>query len=327
MRLNFEPPWILRNPHIQTLSAKFWQPVTPILNATAEQIRLTVNADGETVKLIGAYAAQPVGKRQGVVLILHGWLGCIDSTYMLGRGEALFRRGYAVFRLNMRDHGGTAALNEGLFHGARLEEVYQAARQVSQLAPDSPLFIIGFSMGGNFALRLAWQHSRRPIPNLKGVIAVSPSIDPGRATDVLDRRPFYRHYFRQRWLQSLREKQAAFPRRYNFDHIIPLKTCAQIAEALIAEYSDFPTLEAYYRTYAFTADKLRPVTVPTTILTAADDPVIPVSSFQDLADVNPLTTLHILPYGGHVGFVDGFPLRSWLDEAVGSILRQGQMVS
>ncbi|MFQ5576495.1 MAG: alpha/beta hydrolase, partial [Anaerolineae bacterium] len=64
------------------------------------------------------------------------------------------------------------------------------------------------------------------------------------------------------------------------------------------------------------------VNVPTTIITAQDDPIIPFADFAPLTEINPCVTLSVQPYGGHMGFVDLFPLRRWLTGAVAACLNQ-----
>ena len=45
-----------------------------------------------------------------------------------------------------------------------------------------PAFIVGFSLGGNFALRIARRCRREPIDNLRHVFCISPVLDPEKAT-------------------------------------------------------------------------------------------------------------------------------------------------
>ena len=73
-------------------------------------------------------------KAAGQVILLHGWEGSADSTYILRTGNALYRRGYDIFRLNFRDHGDSHHLNRGIFYAVLLEEVFQAVRQATSLA-------------------------------------------------------------------------------------------------------------------------------------------------------------------------------------------------
>ncbi|MFQ5577881.1 MAG: YheT family hydrolase, partial [Anaerolineae bacterium] len=238
----FTPHPLVRNPHVQTLlGSRLGPPHRSDLEARSQEMVLSLDVDGG-VRLQGFYTPRPqnAANGKGLALLLHGWLGSVKSTYMLAVGDDLRRRGYALFRLNMRDHGDTVALNEDMFHGCRLEEVFQAARQVAALEPGSPFYIAGFSMGGNFALRLAWQHSLRPIPTLQGVVAVSPSIRPGKTLAAIDRSlPLYRHYFLLKWRRKLEQKQTAFPHRYDFSDLLTLKSSCAISERVIPRYTGF----------------------------------------------------------------------------------------
>src|SRR3546814_20301453 len=65
--------------------------------------------------------------------------------------------GYSVFRLNLRDHGGSHHLNRDFFHSARINEVLGTIKAVQAFDTATPLYVIGFSLGGNFALRVGLQ--------------------------------------------------------------------------------------------------------------------------------------------------------------------------
>ena len=125
---------------------------------TVQEVLLTPIAD---VRLQGFYSAQSNGKARGVVMLLHGWEGSVDSAYILGTGKFLYNNGYSVFRLNYRDHGETHHLIPGLFYAVLLDEVFHAVQQVSEYEKELPFYLIGFSMGGNFALRIARRESMR----------------------------------------------------------------------------------------------------------------------------------------------------------------------
>ena len=62
---------------------------------------------------------------------------------------------------------------------------------------------------------------------------------------------------------------------------------------------------------------------PATILTAADDPVIPVADFRALT-LAPRTELTIVEHGGHCGFIRDASLRSWAEDFL--VERLGQAI-
>jgi len=90
-----------------------------------------------------------------IAVVLHGWEGSADSCYVISLGAELLARGYDVLRLNLRDHGDSHHLNREIFHSCRLAEVVGATRAVAERFPAAQIFLTGFSLGGNFMLRVA----------------------------------------------------------------------------------------------------------------------------------------------------------------------------
>ena len=227
-------------------------------------------------------------------------------------GDRLFRNGYAVFRLNFRDHGSSHYLNTGLFYASALDEVFQAVRRAAGMLAGIPAFIVGFSLGGNFALRIARRCRRESIDNLRHVVCISPVLDPEKATARIDAIPYIRIYFLKKWRRSLRQKQTLYPQHYDFTPLSVETSVRGLTDALLAGYSDFSSTRAYFKTYSLLGDALHRIPLPLTLLTAADDPIIAVEDFEQLR-LNRFTRLSIQHHGGHNGFIDGFGLQSWYE--------------
>lgn len=276
---------------------------------------------GNGVRLQGFYAPQQK-QAKGLVLLLHGWLGHAGSTYNLAIGEHLYRRGYSIFRLNFRDHGGTHHLNPGFFRSDLLDEVVAATRCIAKLENDYPFHIIGASLGGSFALRLAWRHAQTPISNLAHTIAFNPPVNPYHTTLALDTGPYiYLHYFRCKWREAFRNKQAAFPELYpDISAVLSAPNTMTMTEAFMP-FSPYMSALDYLKSYAVTPAMLAELQSPVTIITATDDPVVPVKDFDALRGVSPYLTPSIQPYGGHVGFINILPYRHWICQAVDAILQ------
>jgi len=313
----YKPAWYLRSGHIQTFLAscpfRTWGKYT--MRAAAREVILTT---GENIRLLGQYSPQSSEENRGLVILLHGWEGSIDSTYIQCMGNALYLRGYDIFRLNFRDHGDSHHLNEGLFYAVLLEEVFQAVNQVCRNANGKPVFIVGFSLGGNFTLRIARRAQQAPIENLRHVVAISPVLDPAKSTLKIDQYPLIRHYFLRKWFDSLKKKQHLFPDIYDFRPLISLKSIQGVTDSLLENYSDFKSAADYFAEYSILKDALTDLAVDTTIITAEDDPIIPVEDFHQLA-INDRTSLIIHDYGGHNGFIDGFFLKSWYEQQLADL--------
>jgi predicted alpha/beta-fold hydrolase len=310
----FTPPFYMRSTLAQTLLAsskiRTWGK-NPMLQFARE---VTLNPLND-VKLQGFYSPQMNVQARGVVMLLHGWEGSVNSSYILHTGRVLYEQGFSVFRLNYRDHGDTHHLNPGLFYAVLLDEVFGAVEQVATYESELPFYLAGFSMGGNFALRVARKAAERPIRNLKHVVSISPVLDPERSTKAIDEYPFLRKYFRKKWLRSLLKKQVLFPNLYDFSEVSTLETIAEMTEVMIRRYSDYESSSDYFHHYSVLDDALLDLTIPMTIITAQDDPIIPVEDFYNLK-LHSSTELIVHRYGGHNGFLETLSGRAWYEKKI-----------
>ena len=318
---SFRPPPGLRHRHVQTMLSGL--PAHALVTrGRTEALRAASREEivecGDGVRLMGVMSARPSAPRS-LVILLHGWEGCADSSYMLSAGATLYERGHDVFRLNFRDHGATHALNEELFHSCRIGEVVDAVKAIQQRHRATRTVLVGFSLGGNFALRVAARAAAAGI-DLERVVAVCPVLRPRRTMHALETGLWvYRRYFLKRWRRSLAAKARCFPGHYDFGDLRRLRTLSATTEFLVTRYSGFPDLGTYLDGYAITGDALAALEVPALIIAAEDDPIIPAG---DLAELAPSSALSVSLFrrGGHCGFIAGYSLRNWVDDALAKLL-------
>lgn len=319
----FRPHPMVRHPLAQTTLATRRAPYTRRVTATEMPVIVSGGPDltgkAETVRLLAYLNRRWTDERHGFIISLHGWEGCSHSVYNLVMADAWLRAGYDVARLNLRDHGpglhvDAHALNPGVFLGTLIEESHRAVQELAQLAGDAPVYVVGPSMGGNFALRMAVRATEHPIANLRRVVAISPAVDPDGATRCIDRHPVFHAYFRSRWARSLAAKQRLFPELYDFRPALAMRPVWEMTDWLVKHYTPYAGAADYFARYQVDHARLAGLQVPTTVIAAADDPVIPVEAIRALGPHAALT-VEIYPYGGHVGFVD-LPLRRRLPDLV-----------
>ena len=311
---SFSPPLVFRNPHFQTVLSSSKIRLLSGLPVKKAARPIILDA-GQGIRLAGVLSTPSEPPIKGIVVLLHGWEGSAESTYCVRTADGLFRNGYSVFRLNLRDHGGSHHLNEGLFYASLLDEVHSAVTQAAAMAGEVPAFMVGFSLGANFALRIALRCRSEPVENLRYVFCVSPVLDPEKATARIDSIAYIRRYFMKKWRRSLTRKQTFFPRSYDFSRLLEKTSIGDITEDLLARYSHFRSKNDYFRSYTLVKDALQELPLPTTLLTAADDPIIPVEDFT-LLRLNNRTELSIQHYGGHNGFIESLSLRSWYETRI-----------
>ncbi|MGH8125720.1 MAG: YheT family hydrolase [Rhodanobacteraceae bacterium] len=315
----FRPSWWLKSPHLQSILASsalrriLRGKRTCRLERDAEWVTL---ACGDGVRLTGCRTAQNIAAEpRGLVVLFHGWEGSTRSTYLLQTGARLLSEGWDVFRLNFRDHGGSHALNRGIFHSCRIDEVVGALREVQRRWPTRPMALVGFSLGGNFALRAALRAPDAGV-ELAHAIAVCPVIDPHAGLFQLEHAPrMYHDYFMWKWRHSLKTKQRVFADAELFSRRDLRGTLRSLTEALVLRHTDFGSLDNYLDGYSVAGERLAGLRVPTSILASGDDPVCPASDFAGLA-LPPCVDLTITARGGHCGFIRDRHLGSWAEDFI-----------
>ena len=304
------PPWWLRNAHLQSVlgSSPLRQRRGARRLAATGALSVAHEVDGGGgIRLRGLLSTLPGRRARGLALLLHGWEGSAESSYMRLSAARLLPLGFDVFRLNFRDHGDTHALNPELFHSNRIDEVVHAAGDIVDRfrpAADAPVVAAGFSLGGNFALRLALRAPAAGVP-LARAAAVCPVLDPASTMQAMEHGPaFYMRHFERRWRESLARKRTLFPQVHDFDDSTLKLRMRALTEWMVLRHTDFGSLDRYFDGYSIAGDRLLALQPDADILMSEDDPVIPVSGFRALA-LPPNARLEIAPWGGHCGFLEG----------------------
>ena len=314
----FAPTGRLANPHVQSMLAssklrrKYLRARFPAM-ARASQ-RLILNC-GDGVRLFGFHSQQPQGAgSKGLVVLIHGWEGCRESVYLFSMATSLYEAGFDVLRLDQRDHGDSYHLNQDPFHSARLSDPLGALHDIALRLPggENP-YLVGFSLGGNFALRLA-----RAAPDhglsLAHVLAVSPSINPLATIEAIDNAPWlYPWYFKRKWHRSLAAKERAFPGVFDFSDFRSASSFVHATELFAAKLTPFETMPEYLAAYEVTTETMAGLAIPTTVLTAADDPVVPSEDFDHFELPRAYGDVIVAESGGHCGFVEGWQMRCFSD--------------
>jgi predicted alpha/beta-fold hydrolase len=316
----FKPPRLLRNAHVQSILSSTI-PRKWFLKHSAKRLIQSSQSHilecGDGVRLQGEYSCRS-GNDKGLVILIHGWEGSINSSYILSSANALFNAGFNIYRLNLRDHGDTHHLNEELFNSVRLEEVVNAVVAISKQFEHSKCFLAGFSLGGNFALRVATQLENREI-ELNKVVAICPLLNPVKTMASLEQGFFvYHDYFHKKWSRSLKKKLLHFPQLAYGDQLRQLKTLHTMNEFFVPRFTSFDSPQSYLSAYAITGDVLKNISVPSHIVSAEDDPVVLSQDLDELAR-NSMLSIELTRYGGHCGFLQNYRLHSWIDQRLISL--------
>ncbi|MEO8077794.1 MAG: alpha/beta fold hydrolase [Acidobacteriota bacterium] len=263
---------------------------------------------------------QPDPAAHPALIALHGLEGSSNAHYMRGLADKAFARGFNVIRLNQRNCGGTEALAEGLYHSGLTADAAHVMTEIAREGIDR-VIVAGYSLGGNLALKLAGDFGATPPAALRGVCAVSPVMELAECVRALERRQnaVYQWNFVRGLKARMVRKGVSHPGRFALERLPDVRSVRQFDELFTAPHFGFRGADDYYhRASAMRViDRIR---VPALVITAQDDPFVPVASFRDpRVTGNPNITLIVTRHGGHCGFVsnpggasDGY----WAEEQI-----------
>ena len=318
--LDFNPPKPLRHPDVQNLLSSLGLRAGFLRRRTRELEQHTHDCildGGNGIRLSGELSLprkhSGIQDNDKLVVLFHGWEGSSQSAYMVSAALSLFEAGYTVFRLNLRDHGNSHHLNEGLFNSTLLDEVLAAIADIQKRWQHRQTYLAGFSLGANFALRIAIKAGAAGL-SLKQVAAICPVMDPAHTLRALeDARFFYEAYFVRKWRHSLLKKLDFYP-HYNYrQELLALKDLRSMHEFFVPRFTPYPNPDAYFNAYALDNNQLNQITLPTTIISSQDDPITKVDGLPSINN-NRFLTIQTPRYGSHCAFLQDYRLTSWLDE-------------
>lgn len=319
----FKPARGLSNQHLQSILSStgprklLEKRRAKVLVKTAEKHLITTP---QGVNLMG-YLSKSSTKAKGLVIILHGWEGSVNSLYVLSTGQTLLDEGYDVFRLNFRDHGDTQSINKDLFNSTRLQEVVEAVKYICKQFGGQHNVLCGYSLGGNFCLRVANVAKVEQLP-LDQAIAISPLLNPATTMDKLNTGfSVYEKYFVKKWKNSL-FKKLKYHRHFDYGtRLKALKTLDQMNDFFVLGYTDFKTTHAYFDAYSILGDRLNQLAIPTTIISASDDPMIPADQLSCLFS-SPYLNIELQTHGGHCAFIKNWQFESWASDRIAELVNK-----
>jgi len=307
----FDP--FFRNPHLATLAGNFWSrpeveqrwPVEAVLHRTEPEVQVLVHAQ------------RPSAEPKGEILIVHGLEGSSTSGYARSMAYAALDRGYAAGRLNLRGCGGTEHLAITNYHGGQTSDVLAVLRQRVS-ASGRPLFLVGFSLGGNIALKLTGELGDSARDLLSGVCSISAPIDLAACAAAIERPEnfIYQNRFVARLKDRIRRRHLQAPDLYTLEHLPKTRTIINFDNNYTARLFGFGTAANYFRTQS-SNQFLERIRIPALLVQAQDDPLIPYSIYDHPAFARNSHLRLVTPaHGGHVGFIARHRPRFWVDELV-----------
>jgi predicted alpha/beta-fold hydrolase len=309
----FEPPFFLRNGHLQT--------ILPVLMRRRFSIafrreRLEL-PDGDFLDLDWLTSG---AKR--IAILCHGLEGSSQDGSIRGMATRLQSSGWDVLAWNYRGCG--KELNRALrfYHSGETEDLKSVIDLAAERYPR--IALVGFSLGGNMVLKYLGDGPCHPAV-IAGV-GISAPIHLATSAESIDRRWTNRIYLR-RFLKKLIAKVEAkalnFPDRLDVSRSRQIQTLRQFDDRYTAPIHGFRDALDYWGKSS-ARQYLDRIKVPALLLNAQDDPFLTPDSFPYTeAEQNPHFYFEAPAWGGHVGFIDSVhPIRPWHESRAAEFLEE-----
>ncbi len=307
----FVPAWWCRGPHRQTLWPFLVRRI-PRVELRLERLELP---DGDFLDLDWS-----INGSGPIVIILHGLEGSSDSKYARGLLKAVHDHGWRGVVMHFRGCSDEPNRLPRSYHSGETGDLAYVVDLLRRREPATPLFVVGFSLGGNVLLKWLGQTGAQTPVN--AAVAVSVPFLLGESAKRLDQ-GFSRVY---QWglMRSMRDAVAEKRRRMKLplkiEDLSALRTFRDFDEHITAPLHGFAGADDYYE-HSSSRQYLKGIQVPTLIIHSRDDPFMTEAVIPQDGELSPAIELELYDNGGHVGFIGGaWPWRPeyWLE---GRVLR------
>lgn len=311
----FRPAWWLPGPHAQTLGARLLRG----RDGVAYRRWRVETPDGDFLDLDVSLPPTRSGPDTPLVVVLHGLEGCSRSGYVLEICRLLRGRGMGAVAMNFRSRSGEPNRRPGSYHAGISGDLALVLDHLRARRPEAPLAAVGFSLGGNVLLKYLGERGEDARDLLRAAVAVSVPLDLSRSADRMETGVgrVYSRFFLTSLVRSARAKARRFPEALDPDRLGRIRTIREFDDAVTAPLHGFRGAEHYYEASS-SGPLLERIRVPTLLLQARDDPIIPEAAipWRSLR-ANPWLVDGVTDHGGHVGFVAGDgpgTARFWAEE-------------
>lgn len=241
------------------------------------------------------------------VLLLHGLEGSSRAKYILGMFEKIHSNGWRGIALNFRSCSGEINRQKRFYHSGETGDLDWVVRRLIERYPESPLFLIGFSLGGNVLLKWMGERGKNVPTQILAAVAISVPFDLAIAARSLDRgiSRIYGYVFLKTLKPKAIVKAEQYPGIIDVKRVSRIKSFAEFDDHVTAPFHGFKNALDYW-TKSSSKHFLSDIQTPTLLINAGNDPFLPATYIPEEAAKQSKWLVGEFPRsGGHVGFVEG----------------------
>jgi len=318
----FQPAFGMGNRHIQTLYSSFFRKI----KQPKIEVEKFILEDGD---FLDAYwhKTDNSSSTTPIVVLFHGLAGSYKSPYIQGVMHQLSKAGFHSVLMHFRSCSGRMNNLPRSYHSGETGDALFFIHSIQKRFPNSKLFGVGYSLGGNMLLKLLGEMKNDSA--LSAAVSVSAPIQLDICADVIGKgfSKIYQNHLVKDLKKSLTQKYSQHDMKtlLNFDkqRVKHIKTFWEFDEVYTAPIHGFKSAQDYY-TKCSSKQFLKDIVTPTLIIHSSDDPFMSTDIIPTDDEISPKTTLELYKNGGHVGFIGGTLLKPhyWLEERIVKFLKQ-----
>ncbi len=242
---------------------------------------------------------------KSLLICIHGLEGNARRPYMVGMMKQFNSEGIDAVGLNLRGCSGEPnRLLQG-YHSGHTADLDFLIDSIIRDNKYTDITLLGFSVGGNIALKYGGEKADLLPAPIKRIIAFSVPCDLKSCSLELEKpaNRFYQWQFLVTLKQKARIQNARFPNRFDLDKVLTAKYFRQFDDYYTAPINGFKDAEDYWY-HASSQSFLPKIKIPSLLVTALDDSFLADTCYPfEFAKNSNLFHLETPKYGGHLGFM------------------------
>ena len=314
---DFKASFPFTNKHFSTIYRTLF--TKPAVNYVRKRI-LTIDNDFLDLDFSFVNSSQ-------VAVLIHGLEGSSNSKYVLSTTQYLNSNNIDVVVINLRGCSGELNNLYKAYHTGETGDLNFVLKHINHNYSYEKISIVGFSLGGNVALKYAGEQASHMNPKVKNIIAISPPCDLKGSSIELSKKSNY--IYMKRFLNTLIKKTILKGRQFpdeniNLEKLVKAKNFYDFDTLYTAPSFGFKDAEDYWEK-ASSKPFLKNIKNRTYILTSKNDPFLSESCFPvEDAKKNQSLFLELTDQGGHIGFIKSFRLKKefWLEKKIINFLME-----
>ncbi len=316
MKKKFNPSYLLKNRHIQTIYSSLFKKVKKH-NFYVEKFTLN---DGDFIECYW-YEKRQLKSEKPLVLLFHGLAGSYKSPYIQSTMEILHKNNFESVVVHFRGCSGIANTKPISYHSGKTDDVKEYLDALQKKFPNIKLFAIGYSLGANMLLKLLGE--LKEASSITKAVSISCPFVLDICASKMDKgfSKFYRYILLKDLKKELEKKCTLYDMQslinLKKDDVAKLSSFWEFDEVYTAPIHGFKSAKDYYDKCS-ARSFLKNITTKTLIINSLDDPFMTPEVLPTSNEISKDIELEILTHGGHVGFIDGSLSKPiyWLDKKI-----------